>query len=266
MELLKGLPRRTCLDVEGGVDLQRDAEGEYFASIEDQGPLNCSSVFAVLGLVEYFERRIFGRTFEGSKLFLYRVARNRLNKQKRVSGDTGVDLRTCFKTLMSIGVPSEEYWPYEVERFDEEPNPFAYAAARALFGTSYLRLDERNFDGQKTWDTIISFLDAGFPIAFGTVIPSSLTLSANIPYRPQFDNYRGGQAALAVGYRLNHFGPKQHAILIRNTWGSNWGDNGNGWLPASYIYDQLACDFWTLLSPNWLDSAELSCPSVLLDR
>lgn len=52
------------------VDLRYGDEGEVFLTdVEDQGPLNSSTAFAVLSLVEYFERRS-GRTFSGSKLFL----------------------------------------------------------------------------------------------------------------------------------------------------------------------------------------------------
>jgi hypothetical protein len=84
----------------------------------------------VLSLVEYFERRARGRTFEGSKLFLYKVTRHVLEKRRKIAGDTGADLRTTLKVLASVGVPAEEFWPYEIERFDDEPSQFVYACIR----------------------------------------------------------------------------------------------------------------------------------------
>lgn len=100
-------PRRRTLPA--SVHLRCGDDGEsYFTDPDDQGSLNSSSACTVLSLVEYFERRVRGRTFEGSKRFLYKVTRYRQQKRLRVSGDTGVDLRTTLKELIQFGVPSEE--------------------------------------------------------------------------------------------------------------------------------------------------------------
>ncbi len=263
LKLLRRLKRSRRKTLPNEVDLRRDDDGEYFTPPEDQGPLNCSAACAVLGLVEYFERRVRGRTFEGSKLFLYKVTRNRLQKRLRVTGDTGADLRTTLKALVQFGVPPEEHWPYEIDDFDQEPSAFLYGVAKPFRRVRYVRLDEPNCDGAKTWAVVKSFLAAGFPVAFGFPVPTSLTADANVPYRPGLDSIRGGQAAVAVGYKTDHFGPSQDALLIRSSWGSRWGDTGNGWLPTSYLRNQLAKDFWTLLSEQWLDSDELSRPTVV---
>ncbi len=263
LHMLRSLKRSRRKTLPNEVDLRRDDDGEYFTSPEDQGPLNCSATCAVLGLVEYFERRVRGRTFEGSKLFLYKVTRNRLQKRLRVMGDTGADLRTTLKVLVQFGVPSEEHWPYDIDNFDEQPSAFLYSLAKPFCGVRYFRLDEPNNDGAKTWEVVKSFLAAGFPIAFGFPVPASLTADPNVPYRPHLDSIRGGQAAVAVGYRSNHFARGQHALLIRSSWGSQWGDNGNRWLPIAFLRSQLAKDFWTLVSDEWLDSSELSQPSVI---
>ena len=107
-----------------------------------------------------------------------------------------------------------------------------------------------------------SFLAAGFPVVFGFSVPSSWTLDANIPCRPERDATRGGQTVVAIGYHANRYGPAQDALLIRSAWGRRWGDNGNGWLPVAFIRRQLARDFWTLISADWLDSGELSRPAI----
>ena len=125
----------------------------------------------MLGLVEYFERRVRGRTFEGSTLFLYKVTRNRTQKRMRVMGDSGADLRTTLKVLVQFGVPPEEHWPYEMNRFDDEPSAFIYGLAKRFAGMHYFRLDEPNQHGAKTWETVKSFLAAGFPVVFGFRFP-----------------------------------------------------------------------------------------------
>lgn len=257
---LKPSRRKTLLSE---VDLRCDGEVENFTLPENQGPLNCSTACAVLGLVGYFERRISGRTFEGSTRFLYKVTRNRMLKPRRAMGDTGAELRSTLKVLAQFGVPPTEYWPYEIGKFDEEPSAFLYSLAKHFPGIHYFRLDEPNQSGVKVWETIKSFLAAGFPVAFGFPVPSSLTATADIPYRPELDSVRGGQAVVAVGYSCNRFGRGQHALLIRSSWGSEWGDNGNAWLPVAFLRRQLAKNFWTLISDEWLDSGELFQPSVV---
>jgi C1A family cysteine protease len=42
------------------------------------------------------------------------------------------------------------------------------------------------------------------------------------------------------------------ALLIRNSWGTGWGEAGYGWLPYEYINSGLAQDFWVLIKADWL--------------
>jgi C1A family cysteine protease len=52
----------------------------------------------------------------------------------------------------------------------------------------------------------------------------------------------GGHALLAVGYN-----DQFSTILVRNSWGPNWGINGYFTLPYQYISNNnLADDFWTI--------------------
>src|SRR5574341_543217 len=57
----------------------------WCSPVEDQGALGSCTANAGVGMVEYFERRAFGRHMDASRLFLYKATRNLMH----ATGDTG---------------------------------------------------------------------------------------------------------------------------------------------------------------------------------
>ena len=82
-------------------------------------------------------------------------------------------------------------------------------------------------------------------------------------YHSYLDGARSGQAAVVIGYRNDHFGRGQHALLIHNPWAGHLGNQGNGWLPVELIKKEMARDFWTLMSEQWTDTSELKLPTAV---
>ena len=78
----------------------------------------------------------------------------------------------------------------------------------------------------------------------------------------------GGHAVVAVGYddarvieNTNPGGGKTTgAILVRNSWGTEWGDRGYGWLPDDYCLRGLARDWWSLLKSDWVETGQFGLP------
>ena len=57
---------------------------DYCSPVEDQGQLGSCTAHAGVGLIEYYERRAFGRHLDASRLFLYKATRNLM----KMRGDT----------------------------------------------------------------------------------------------------------------------------------------------------------------------------------
>lgn len=234
---------------------------EYCGPIEDQSDLGTSSAHACAAMIQQFERRASGRLIRPSRLFIDYTAR----RLAGISGGGGISLRMAIKAVARCGVPPEVHWPYDGAHVDREPDAFTYSFVREFRALRYLRLDSRPAHERPTLDVVRSFLAAGFFVALGFPVSTAVTDAAEIPFPTAADSILGGHAVTAVGYDDKaRIRSDKGALLVRNSWGTGWGEQGFGWLPYAYIRERMASDFWTLLSPRWLRSGEFELPSAEL--
>ncbi len=237
----------------------------WCSPIEDQGNLGSCTAHAGVGMVEYFERRSFGKHIDASRLFLYKVTRNLMHS----TGDTGAFLRNAMGAIALFGVPPEEHWPYKIADFDKEPPAFCYAFAQNYQAIKYFRLDPPNTAKDVVLNRIKTNLAAGIPSIFGFTVYSSITqanTTGKIPYPGTGEKIEGGHAIVTVGYddnmKIKNTTPKsaetKGALLIRNSWGTLWGEAGYGWLPYDYVLQGLADDWWSLIKNEWIDTGEFT--------
>jgi C1A family cysteine protease len=239
------------------VDLRK-----WCSPIENQLTLGSCTAHAGVGIVEYYEKRAFNKHLDGSRLFLYKVTRNLMQE----TGDTGGRLRDVMKALALCGIPAEKYWPYKIEEFDREPDAFIYSIANNYEALKYFCHDPQGskITPAEVLESVKKYLVAGIPSMFGFYgFPSfdSCDIKGGIPYPGEGESAQGGHAIGAVGYdddkkikNLKYNSETTGALLIRNSWGTTWGEKGYGWLPYEYVLNQLACDFWSLLGMQWVDS------------
>jgi C1A family cysteine protease len=234
---------------------------QWCSPIEDQRTIGSCTAQAGVAIVEYYQRRAFCKHLDGSRLFVYKATRNLLG----MNGDTGAWLRSAMGALCTFGVPPEKYWPYDVTKFDVEPPAFVYALGQAYQAEKFYRLDPGGTDPRALLDDIKKHISAGIPSMFGFTVYDSIAQAqgsgkGRIPFPVASDRVSGGHAVAAVGYddamEIRHSAsatPTRGALIVRNSWGTGWGDGGYGYLPYEYVLKRLAVDWWVLVKAEWLD-------------
>jgi C1A family cysteine protease len=243
-------------DIPSSVDLRK-----WCSPIEDQTPLNSCTAHAGTNLLEYFMIKTTGKYINGSRLFLYKATRNLLGDGDK---DKGSFLRTTMGAMRLFGICPEPYWTYDPKKVLEEPPAFCYSFAENYKALKYFSLDPANATTNDTLTNVKNFLAAGLTSMFGFTVFKSIDQARDdgkIPMPSSVDNQVGGHAMHAVGYddniKITNEVTNEEttgAILFENSWGTEWGDNGFGYLPYEYIRNGDALDFWSLVESNTVNN------------
>ena len=244
---------------------------QYCSPVENQGRLGSCTANAGVGMYEYMEKKAFGNYIDGSRLFLYKATRLLMGDEGR--GDSGAYIRTTLGAIRLFGIPNEEYWPYsdEATKFDIMPDAWLWAFGQSFQSIKHFRLDYSS-DGQQNIQRMKEYVANGYPLDFGFTVFSSYSDSNTnggiFPYPVATESVVGGHSVLIVGYDDNKIAKnnrdgssKTGCFLLRNSWGTSWGDHGYGWLPYAYFMpgangDVLADDVWTITEEEWVNTGE----------
>jgi C1A family cysteine protease len=246
---LEQLKTGAAIELPALVDLRPK---KWFSPIEKQGAINCCTAHTTVALVEFFQRRATGKHIDASTLFLYKVARSLVNK----TGDVGSQLRTAMEALTLFGAPPERYWPYLPDKFDVEPPPFVYALGQNYKAAKYFRLDPGAARAEDVLRSVKLLVAYGFPSMFGFPVFEeyvSPTIDHNIRLPGPNSIYSGGHANVVAGYDDHRrIDQSVGALLVRNSFGQEWGDGGYAWMPYEYVLLGLTADWWTVTSVDWV--------------
>jgi C1A family cysteine protease len=206
------------------------------SGVENQGQLGSCTANALVGALEFLELKDAAPFAHLSRLFVYY---NERVIEGTVDQDSGAFLRDGIKSLAKQGVCPEEEWPYRITAFRRKPTLACYADAKKHEITSYHRIN--------TTDEMRTCLAEGFPFVFGFTVYSSFesaTVARSGALNMPTKNERvvGGHAVMAVGYD-----DTQQRFIIRNSWGTDWGQKGYFTMPYEYLGSRnLSDDFWTI--------------------
>ena len=209
---------------------------EHCSHVENQGQLGSCTANALVGNLEFLEKKAGRKATNLSRLFIYY---NERAMEGTISDDAGAVIRDGVKSLVKLGVCSESSWPYKIEKFTQKPPDKYYKTASDHQVTSYHRIIGLQ--------QMRECLAEGYPFVFGFSVYEAFesdevakTGTLNLPQRGE--KQVGGHAVMAVGYDDG-----DQRALIRNSWGTDWGMKGYFTMPYDYISnDNLADDFWTL--------------------
>lgn len=203
--------------------------------VEDQGELGSCTAQALVGNLEFLELKTGDCSLTNlSRLFVYY---NERELEGTVGQDAGAMLRDGIKVLNKHGVCPEYLWPYLIDRFDKKPSLECYSAAEKRKIISYHRL--------YTLGDMLQCLAEGYPFVFGFTVydgfeSEEVRRTGRLEMPGSRERSLGGHAVMAVGYdNLND------RLLVRNSWGSDWGMAGYFTMPFDYV-EFMAEDFWTV--------------------
>lgn len=204
--------------------------------VEDQGQLGSCTANALVGNLEFLEKKAGHTVTDLSRLFIYY---NERAMEGTIGEDAGAAIRDGVKSLVKLGVCSEKIWPYNIAKFTQKPSRTCFRQAADHQVTSYHRI--------LSLQEMRQCLAEGYPFVFGFTVYTAFESAAvaksgklNLP--KSREKVLGGHAVCAVGYNNS-----TKRILVRNSWGADWGKGGYFTMPYDYISDDnLADDFWTI--------------------
>jgi hypothetical protein len=205
------------------VTVTRDLRAR-FAAARDQGNRPTCLAFAMSD-VHSFSRGMPFALLSAEYLFYHGVQRSTPPNPNR-----GVHVAVMGEALEHDGQPVEPDWPY----LPALPHPISTWTPPAGITVFRHALTVMH----PSVATIIASLDNDVPVVISLTISvafytpdSDAVVSDETPGPPT-----GCHAIAAVGY--GSLGGKT-MILVRNSWGMGWGDNGHAWLSEDYLTPRL---------------------------
>ncbi len=166
--------------------------------------------------------------------------------------DSGASMSDAVQVLLNTGICHDSSWPYtttNIANFATPPSPGLTTMDGDAINCKAMpagSIPTASVD--QTLSAIQTILAANVPVIVGIQVYQSfesaaVTSSGIIPMpNTATEKLMGGHAIVLVGYDNS-----TNTFLMRNSWGTSWGQSGYATIPYDYIINgNLASSFWAI--------------------
>lgn len=178
-----------------------------------------------------------------SRAFLYYQERY---LEGTTNSDSGASLRDTCRATQMYGICEESYMPYATTNFRTAPSTAAKQNALKYKVSSYTRLSTLS-DIKTMLYTNKKPVIIGMEV-FQSMESDTVAKTGKLPTPANTEQMLGGHAVLVVGYvdtTPTKTNPSSGYLIVRNSWGPNWGDKGYFYMPYEY-FNKHTFDYWVI--------------------
>lgn len=199
----------------------------YFSSVKNQGKQGACSSFSLTSVFEYFLNNETHQNDDMSEAYVYYNARE-------IQGDTSIDeganLYNVIRGMAAKGVCLEALCPYDSSVFDKRPSNEAYEDGKEHTVT-------KAKDVPVSVESVKSAVNDGYPVVGCFRIFESLQENTNGFIPMPTDEERSHEEEKFHAMVICGYNDKHGHFIVRNSWGTGFGDKGYCYLPYSYLRD-----------------------------
>lgn len=211
----------------------------YMPPIWDQGNLGSCTAHAAARLFEFEARKQGLVDFSPSRLLIYYDSRA---MEHTIKQDAGAQVRDAIASLTKYGACPEELWPYVVSKFAKAPPTKARRAAKKNLALSTARVP-RDAQSMKAVLASEHLIDIGFTVYES--FESDQVSQTGILQLPKFGEEVEGGHSVAIADYDDSLYDGEGGVIIANSWGDDWGQEGYFTMPWTYLLNSnLSDDFW----------------------
>jgi C1A family cysteine protease len=229
----------------------------YFNNIKNQEQQGSCLAFTLTSIYEYILKSNNVKQIDLSEAFLYYNTRKKTGNEEE---DNGSNLQNAIDSLAEYGICLENLCPYDENVFNKKPDENAYADALQ-------RRVKKALNVNGTLHDIKSALSDGHPVAISLKIYPSFGNNSfgfvQLPSEKELANIEA-EKNYSHAMVITGFNDENKFFVVRNSWGTSFGDSGYCYVPYSYISDTSLFNWACIISDVDVYSAVTKNPKSTL--